>query len=78
MTKIGEKKLTQIQELDVVALLNDIPAEQLRRGQVGTVVDLAGNGFALVEFSSDNGAAIEIVAIEEDLLLPLVYETRAA
>jgi Domain of unknown function (DUF4926) len=72
------KKLSKIQELDVVALLSDIPAENLLRGQVGTIVDLANNGLALVEFSTDDGAASAIVAIKEELLLPLVYERRAA
>ena len=69
---------SEIRELDVVALLADIPHEKLTRGQVGTVVDLPGNGTALVEFSDDNGAAYAFVAVSEAQLLPLVYEPRAA
>jgi hypothetical protein len=69
---------SKIRELDVVALLADIPQEKLTRGQVGTVVDLAGNGFALVEFSDDNGAAYAFVAVSESELLPLVYQRQAA
>ena len=78
MNKKNTNKLSSIQELDVVALLSDIPAENLLRGQVGTIVDLAGNGLALVEFSTDDGVTTAIVAINEELLLPLVYESRAA
>lgn len=78
MDEKNTNKLSPIQELDVVALLSDIPAENLLRGQVGTIVDLAGNRLALVEFSTDDGAASAIVAISEELLLPLVYESRAA
>lgn len=78
MDKKNSKKLSLIQELDVVALLSDIPTENLLRGQVGTIVDLAGNGLALVEFGGDDGAATAIVAIKEEHLLPLVYESRAA
>jgi hypothetical protein len=78
MQEMNTDDSSHLHELDVVALLSDIPAENLRRGQVGTVVDLAGNGFALVEFSGEDGAAVAIVAISEDSLLPLVYENRAA
>jgi len=40
-----------IQELDVVALLRDLPAEQLRAGQTGTVVCVHQGGAAFeVEF----------------------------
>ncbi len=73
-----QHKTNTINELDVVALLSDIPAENLLRGQVGTIVALAGNGLALLEFSTDDGAATAIVAISDELLLPLVYESRAA
>jgi Domain of unknown function (DUF4926) len=69
---------SKVRELDVVALLADIPGENLTRGQVGTVVDLPGNGTALVEFSDDDGKAYAFVAVSEAQLLPLVYEHRAA
>jgi Domain of unknown function (DUF4926) len=62
---------SQIKELDVVALLADIPDENLVRGQVGTVVDLPGNGTALVEFSEKTGMEDAIVRIQTSLLLPL-------
>jgi len=40
--------------LDVVALLSDVPAHGLLRGQVGTVVELL-DGASEVEFSDDEG-----------------------
>jgi hypothetical protein len=62
---------SQIKELDVVALLAGIPDENLVRGQVGTVVDLPGNGTALVEFSDGNGVGYAIARIDEAQLLLL-------
>ena len=50
-TKKGEIKL-----LDVVALTQDVPEHNLKRGEVGTVVEILSNGEAFeVEFSDDNG-----------------------
>jgi hypothetical protein len=58
--------------------LADIPGENLTCGQVGTVVDLPGNGTAFVEFSGDDGKAYAFAAVSEARLLPLVYEHHAA
>jgi Domain of unknown function (DUF4926) len=69
---------SQIKELDVVALLADIPDENLVRGQVGTVVDLPGNGTALVEFSDNIGMEDSIVRIQTSLLLRLAFEKSAS
>ncbi len=50
-TEEGEIKL-----LDVVALMQEVPAHNLKRGEVGTVVEILSNGEAYeVEFSDDNG-----------------------
>ncbi len=50
-TKKGEIKL-----LDVVALTQDVPEHNLKRGDIGTVVEILSNGEAFeVEFSDDNG-----------------------
>ena len=50
-TQKGEIKL-----LDVVALTQDVPEHNLKRGEVGTVVEILSNGEAYeVEFSDDNG-----------------------
>ena len=45
-----------IKLLDVVALTEDVPEHNLKRGEVGTVVEILSNGDAFeVEFSDDNG-----------------------
>ena len=50
-TETGKIKL-----LDVVALTQDVPEHNLKRGEVGTVVEILSNGEAFeVEFSDDNG-----------------------
>ncbi len=52
-----------IKELDVTALLEDIPSEHLSRGDVGTIVDDSGSGFYLVEFSDKLGQTYALPAL---------------
>lgn len=61
-------------ELDVVALLRDLPANGLRRGQVGTIVDDAGGQTVLVEFADTQGRAFATPTVNRDDLLVLEYE----
>jgi hypothetical protein len=65
-------------ELDVVALLTDLPAVGLPRGQVGTVVETLGDKTVLVEFSDDDGRAYAIVPCAASDLLVLHYVPEAA
>ena len=60
--------------LDVVALLADVPAHGLVRGQVGTVVELL-DGACEVEFSDDEGHAVEL-ALGPDQLLVLYHRPQ--
>ena len=47
---------SKVKLLDVVALTEDIPEHNLKRGEVGTVVEILSDGDAFeVEFSDDNG-----------------------
>jgi hypothetical protein len=64
--------------LNVVALLADLPAAGLARGQVGTVVETVGNDTVLVEFSGDDGRAYAIVPCPVGNLLVLHYVPEAA
>jgi len=64
--------------LDVVALLTDVPAEQLGRGQVGTVVESLDEGTVLVEFSDDEGRAYALVPCSNSELLVLHYVPQLA
>ena len=54
MSSDGEM-MDSINILDVVALTEDLPEESLRKGQVGTVVELLAPGVFEVEFSDDDG-----------------------
>ncbi|WP_442893688.1 DUF4926 domain-containing protein [Bradyrhizobium sp. AZCC 1699] len=63
--------------LDVVALLSDIPAQQLTRGQVGTVVELLDDSTSLVEFSDEQGQAYAVVPCPR-AELPSDYFTRSS
>lgn len=59
--------------LDVVALLCDIPAAGLVRGQVGTVVEEL-SGALEVEFSDDEGCTYALLAVAPEKLLVLHHE----
>jgi hypothetical protein len=64
--------------LNVVALLADLPAERLARGQVGTVVGPLDDGTVLVEFTDDQGRAYAIAPCPRTDLLVLHYVPQAA
>ena len=64
--------------LGVVALLTDLPAHRLARGQVGTIVDELDNKTFLVEFSDDQGRAYAVAPCPREELLPLHYVPEAA
>jgi Domain of unknown function (DUF4926) len=65
--------------LDVVALLTDIPAQRLARGQVGTIVEQLDEETLLVEFSDDQGRAYAVAPCPQtQLLLVLHYIPEAA
>ncbi|MEZ5785704.1 MAG: DUF4926 domain-containing protein [Xanthobacteraceae bacterium] len=64
--------------MDAVALLADIPAHRLSRGQVGTVVEPLDNDTVLVEFSDDQGRAYAVAPCPRSDLLVLHYVPEAA
>jgi Domain of unknown function (DUF4926) len=64
--------------LDVVALLTDLRADGLARGQVGTVVDQLGDETLLVEFSDELGRAYAVAPCSGAELLVLHYAPEAA
>lgn len=64
--------------LDAVALLADLPAHRLARGQVGTVVEPLDNDTVLVEFSDDKGRAYAVAPCARSDLLVLHYVPEAA
>ena len=64
--------------LDVVALLTDVPAQGLARGQVGTVVEQLDDKALLVEFSDDQGRAYAVAPCQGEALLVLHYVPEPA
>lgn len=65
--------MNKIQLLDVVALTQDIPERNLRRGQVGTVVEMLDEGVFEVEFSDTEGHAYAMLALRADQLMVLWF-----
>jgi hypothetical protein len=63
--------------LDVVALLSDVPASGLVRGQVGTVVELL-DGALEVEFTDDDGRSYAELALRPEQLLVLHHRPQRA
>jgi hypothetical protein len=67
------------QLLEVVALTVDLPEVNLRRGQVGTVVDVLGGGKAFeVEFCDRKGRTYASLALCPDQFLVLRYTPETA
>ena len=72
----------EIKLLDVVALLEDAPSEGLRRGEVGTVVEVFAEkpglvGAVLVEFSDRNGESYAFASLGSHQLVKLRYGDAA-
>jgi hypothetical protein len=69
--------MSEIEMLSVVALLEDRPADGLRRGQVGTIVENLAPGVYEVEFSDDLGRTYATVALPVDQILKLHHDQAA-
>lgn len=65
---------SSIKLLDVVALVEDLPALGLRRGQVGTIVEVYEPEVFEVEFSDIKGRAYAIETLEANQLMQLHHE----
>jgi hypothetical protein len=63
-----------IQLLDVVALTEDLPEQKLRRGQVGTIVEVLAPGVYEVEFVDNKGRTYAQLAISAQKLMVLHEE----
>jgi hypothetical protein len=58
---------------DVVALLEDLPAHGLKRGQVGTVVEEWEPGVYEAEFADTDGVIYALVALRAEQLMTLYW-----
>ena len=70
--------MEEIKLLDVVAVIDDLRSEGLRRGTVGTVVERWENGVFEVEFSDNDGKAYAFAALRPEQLMKLHFQNDAA
>ena len=71
-----KKLMDELELLSVIAITNDMPAKGLRRGQVGTIVEILAPGVYEVEFSDDAGQTYASLALPADQLMRLYHETQ--
>jgi hypothetical protein len=64
--------------LDVVAIVDDIPAKGLGRGQVGTIVEILARGVFEVEFADLEGRTYASLALPEERLMLLHHQPSSA
>jgi hypothetical protein len=70
--------MDKIKLLDVVALVEDLKSEGLRRGAVGTVVEQWQSGVFEVEFSDNSGRAYALVAVRPHQMMKLHFRKDEA
>jgi hypothetical protein len=61
----------RIKLLDTVALLEDLPERKLKRGEVGTVVEILAPDAYEVEFCDDDGQTYAELALRGDQIVAL-------
>ena len=64
--------------LDAVVLTKDVPKHELRRGHVGTIVEVLAPNTYEVKFSDDEGTPFAIVPLQAEHLLRLRMSPHAA
>lgn len=69
--------LNAINLMDVVALTVDLPEYELKRGQVGTVVEILANCKAFeVEFCYPDGKTYESIGLRPEQIMVLHFEPK--
>jgi hypothetical protein len=66
---------TEIKLLDVVALTEDLSEHGLRRGQVGTIVEVLGPDAFMVEFVDNNGRTYATLSFRANQLMILHHQS---
>ncbi|MGA9997715.1 MAG: DUF4926 domain-containing protein [Pyrinomonadaceae bacterium] len=67
----------KIKLLDTVALMEDLPERKLKRGEVGTVVEILAPDAYEVEFCDDEGQTYAEFALRGDQLIVLHNQGEA-
>lgn len=60
---------------DVVTLTKAIPAENLRRGDVGVIIDIGPDNQYLLEFTDKNGKTLAMPTVSAKDLMKVYLET---
>jgi hypothetical protein len=60
--------MSKLREYDVVVLLNDMPEQGLRAGDIGTIVGDYSDSAAEVEFMTREGVTIAVLTLNKDQL----------
>lgn len=61
----------KIKLLSTVVLVEDLPGRKIKRGEVGTVVEVLAPHVYEVEFCDENGQTYAELALRGDQLIPL-------
>jgi hypothetical protein len=64
-------KNRKIKLLDTVALIQDMPSRKLKRGEVGTVVEILAPDVYEVEFCDDEGQTYAELALQSMQIIQL-------
>ena len=65
----------EIKLLDVVALTEALPEHGLRRGQVGTIVEVLESDVFVVEFVDNNGRTYATLSLRATQLMVLHHQS---
>jgi hypothetical protein len=63
----------ELRLFDIVSLVVDLPSHDLRRGQVGTIVERLAPGVWEVDFSDDEGQTYATLALRSDQMMRLYF-----
>jgi hypothetical protein len=66
--------MNELKLFDTVALIEDMPIKNLRRGSIGTIVEIMDSNNFLVEFANMNGEMYAMPVIGQEKLLKLYHE----
>ena len=60
--------------LDVIVLTEAIPVLNLRKGELGTIVEILEKDIFLVEFADSKGTTYSMPALNANILMKVFYE----
>jgi hypothetical protein len=70
--------MESLHELDVVVLTSELPDKKLRRGTLGTVLEVLDADTYLIEFADSQGVAYAFTTLKNSQLLKVWHEPAAA